>query len=409
MADRVSDWRDWRVRSLPSATRTMQSTAMLVSLRQCERPTMPEALPLLKRGGAGVVLGGPITDVTHSTAIAVADNTLFGPRAASLAGDRGPLLVADTGHHRLLLWRQTPVVDGTPADLVIGQARFSGQGRNAGFGIGPTTLNAPAGVASDGEILALADAWNHRVLLWHGLPRYSNQPADVVLGQEDFRSGNPNRGLGQPTAASLNWCSGVAIHKGRLYVADTGNRRVVMWEKVPLSNGAPADLVLGQRDFTTRDTEAGAETGPRGMRWPHAIAAVADMLFVADAGSSRIMGWRGQPVVNGAACDIVLGQKSLTGSNHNRGRGVPTDATLNMPYGLALAGDVLLVADTANSRLLGFDLPQLSMGIAASRLSGQPTFSENGENRWKSATRDITVLAVRDHLYQEHGCHCRFR
>jgi hypothetical protein len=313
---------------------------------------------------------------------------MFGPRGVHLVRPGGPLVVCDTGHHRLLVWTSAPTDDHIPADLLIGQPSFASEGRNAGGSPGPATLNVPTGVAGDSRVLAVADAWNHRVLLWHDLPRTSNRMADVVLGQASFIESAPNRGESEPTAATLNWCYGVAIHDGRLFVADTGNRRVLMWERIPETNGAPADLVLGQRDFTSRDEGAGKGTNPVGMRWPHAIAVVANQLFVADAGSSRIMVWDGSPDRNGMACDFVLGQQDTTGSDHNRSRHDPTASSLNMPYGLAVMSDQLIVADTANSRLVGFDVTRLDMGASAGRLAGQRTFSDKGDNRWQLASRD---------------------
>ena len=46
----------------------------------------------------------------------------------------------------------------------------------------------------------------------------------------------------------------------------------------------------------------------------------------------------------------------------------------------------LAVADTANSRLLGYDA--FGMGAAAARLTGQGEFSGKGDNRWKAPARD---------------------
>jgi hypothetical protein len=346
------------------------------------------ATPLLDPGGARVVLGSRCEDGVLVSPIAPTAHTLFAPRGACLDGADGPLIVCDTGHHRLLCWNDAPICDHVPADLVIGQPGFTGERRNAGGTVGATTLNVPTGVAAKGGMLAVADAWNHRVLLWHDLPRRSNQPADVVVGQPDFASASANHGERTPTAATLNWCYGVAIHDGRLFVADTGNRRVLVWDTIPQRSGAAADLVLGQAEFGTRDEEAGAGPGPVGMRWPHAIVLAGGMLFVADAGSSRVMGWRGLPSRSGAACDFVLGQIDASGADHNRSRRRPTAATLNMPYGVTSLGGLLVVADTANSRLLGFDLMQLSTGAPAIQLSGQRTFEDAGDNRWVAPSRD---------------------
>src|SRR6202012_1212731 len=104
-----------------------------------------------------------------------------------------------------------------------------------------------------------------------GYPTASNRSADVVLGQADFSSNLANRGANAPRADTLNWCYGVTIVDGRLFVADSGNRRVLMWDRIPMVNGVSADLVLGQRDFTTRDENAGEGAGALGMRWPHGV------------------------------------------------------------------------------------------------------------------------------------------
>jgi hypothetical protein len=343
---------------------------------------------LLDPRGARVVLGTHAGMNGAVVPIAPAADTLFGPRGACLAHRAGPLFVCDTGHHRVLAWSEAPASDGTAADFLIGQPDFRSEGRNARGEIGPTTFNVPTGIAVAGDVLAVADAWNHRVLLWHGLPRDFNQPADVVLGQVDFGCGSANRGQQTPRADTLHWCYGVLIHDGHLFVADSGNRRVLVWNSIPQVNGAPADLVLGQRDFATRDEGASEGVGNFGMRWPHAIAVVQDMVLVADAGSSRIVVWRRLPAQSGAACDFVLGQSSFTAFDHNRGAYYPTASTLNMPYGLAVHAGRLVVADTANSRLLGFDIAQLGMSASAARLAGQIGFEDKGDNRWSAAAHD---------------------
>jgi hypothetical protein len=346
------------------------------------------ARPLLSAGGARVVLGGEALANGLAQSIVPSASTLFGPRGACLAGERGPLFVCDTGHHRLMIWRSLPLGDQADADIVIGQPDFSREGRNAKSEVGAATLNMPTGVAACDGVLAVADAWNHRILIWHGYPETSNQPADVVLGQADFTGGIANRGFDAPAADTLNWCYGVAIAAGRLIVCDTGNRRVLVWNEIPTANGTAADLVLGQRDFVTRDDNAGQAGGALGMRWPHGIAATRGMLLVSDAGNNRVMVWRTFPRVIGQPCDFVLGQTDFMGLDHNRASYYPTSSAMNMPYGLTVQGGLLVVTDTANSRLLGFELDGLSMDTPAIALAGQPLFSDKGDNRWRFASRD---------------------
>jgi hypothetical protein len=59
-----------------------------------------------------------------------------------------------------------------------------------------------------------------------------------------------------------------------------------------------------------------------------------------------------------------------------------------MPYGLAVQHGRLVVADTANSRLLGFDRDALVTGAGATRLAGQADFAAKGDNRWSFPARD---------------------
>jgi hypothetical protein len=373
---------------------------MRVSLAQARPPsslgtsldvgeqTRSLARPLLAEGGPRVILGGQPGSNGLAQPIVPGPSTMFGPRGACLATPDGPLFVCDTGHHRLLVWHRTPASDHTPADLLIGQPDFSREGRNAKAEVGAATFNVPTGVAAVDGVLAVADAWNHRVLLWFGYPDTSNHPADVVLGQADFRGGVANRGAAGPEAGTLNWCYGVVITRGHLIVADTGNRRVLVWDRIPMANGTPADLVLGQRDFTTRDENAGCDAGPLGMRWPHGIVVVDNAILVVDAGNNRVMAWRNFPASNGVPCDFVFGQPDTASVDHNRAAYSPTAGTMNMPYGLTVLGDRIVVADTANSRLLGFDAAGLGMAATASWLTGQRAFTDKGDNRWGPPVRD---------------------
>ena len=344
--------------------------------------------PLLATTGARVILGERASVMGVAQPIVPARDTMFGPRGACLASPQGPLFVCDTGHHRLLIWTKPPSQDHIPADFLIGQPDFKHEGRNAKGDVTSSTLNVPTGVAANNDVLAIADAWNHRVLIWHGYPKHSNQPADVVLGQADFSGGLANRGSDTAKADTLNWCYGVAIIDGRLFVADTGNRRVLMWYRVPTLSGTRPDVVLGQTDFTTRDENGGNEPSSMSMRWPHGMAIAGGRLLVADAGNNRVMVWNRIPTQNGAPCDFVLGQRDTSSVDHNMATYYPTAAAMNMPYGLAVMGDTLAVADTANSRLLGFDLSNLSMGSSAERLAGQVVFANKGDNRWGSSKRD---------------------
>lgn len=367
---------------------------MRVRLGSTLRPPAPQQdLPapqaLLAAAGPQACLGATLAADGLAQPVRPEAGTLFGPRGACLLAPEGPLWVADTGHHRLLGWSRRPAHDGIPADWVIGQPAFDREGRNAKEAVSAATLNVPTGIARCGDGgLVVADAWNHRVLIWREAPRASGVPADVVLGQADGASGAANRGADRPDAASLFWPYGVHWDGRHLWVADSGNRRVLMWQGLPTRDGQPADRVLGQRDFSQRDENGGGEPDARSLRWPHAVASWHGRLCVADAGNNRVLLWDRVPEVDDAPADQVLGQAGFGEVDNNQSRYWPDAATLNMPYGLAAAGDWLVVADTANSRLLGWHIDDLRHGAPARALAAQPDFGAKGDNRWQLPARD---------------------
>jgi hypothetical protein len=343
---------------------------------------------MLDPRGPSVVLGHQCHADALASPIAPSTDSLFGPRGAAIASDTGHLIVCDTGHHRLLIWNGIPDTDGQAADIVIGQDGFQAEGRNGKRVPGAATLNVPTGVAAQNGVLAVADAWNHRVLIWTRMPERNNQPADIVLGQADFEQVKANRGGDAAGADTLNWCYGVALIGGKLLVADTGNRRVLIWNGLPSENGQPADVVVGQDDFTCRDENAGRDAGLTGMRWPHGLAMIGRRLLVSDAGNNRIMVWDRIPDRPGAPCDFVLGQKDGQSLEHNRGTYLPSAQSLNMPYSLSASDEWLITADTANSRLIGWQVNEIEPDAEARGIAGQPNFTSKGDNRWQPAVRD---------------------
>ncbi len=363
--------------------------------------TVTQGKPLLDPAGARVILGTdggmlaePITPLPHR---------LFGPRGVCLHED-GSLWVSDTGHHRLLGWKTVPTVDDMPADILLGQPAFGREGRNAKGPVSPATLNVPTGIAAFRGGLAVADPWNHRVLIWRQKPSGPDHPADIILGQADGHSALANRGMDVPRADTMHWAYGVSGLGDRLIVCDSGNRRVLIFDD-PQQTGQSADLVLGQEGFDCRDENAGGPVSARSMRWPHMAIGWRGGLAVADAGNNRVMIWDGFPRRNGQAADAMLGQSEMTGCDFNMTAYYPSARAVNMPYALAVLNERLVVADTANSRLLAFS--GTSMAAFADRLNGQPDFAAKGDNRWGPAERDTlcwpyglsargSVLAVAD-------------
>ncbi|MEZ5093473.1 NHL repeat-containing protein [Nocardioides sp.] len=308
--------------------------------------------------------------------------TMYAPRGVWTDGTR--VVAADTGNHRVLLWHRLPETDGTPADVVLGQLDDHTEGPAAG-GRGPSEgMNLPTGVLVHEGRLVVADAWHHRLLVWDTLPDATGTPPDHVLGQPDPDQVEPNAG-GEPTAASFYWPFGVAVVDGRCYVADTGNRRVLVWRDGLPEAGQPADVVLGQPTPGAREENRGEGVGPASFRWPHAFASDgAGGVWVADAGNHRLLRWLEHPDVDRPA-DAVLGQPDLaTGEEFPY---VPQEGRLRFPYGLTATADGIAVADTADNRVL-LHPHSATTHDRPSGVLAQPTYTANGENRWERVAAD---------------------
>jgi len=197
-----------------------------------------------------------------------------GPRSlcnpGGLAFDRQDnLYVADLDNQRVLLFRD-PLRQGDTADQVFGQADFRQRSCNRGSGRpGPGTLclaidqstpvphldvgSGALAVDGDGN-LYVGDSLNTRVLIFRD-PLTTDPLADAVLGQDGsfaraLRGTGPER-FGASIGGSIFGVlaiGGLAIGpRGELYVADTTNDRLLVFEQ-PLKDDR-ADRVFGHPDF----------------------------------------------------------------------------------------------------------------------------------------------------------------
>lgn len=324
---------------------------------------------------------------------------LYAPRGVFLNDDY--LVAADSGNHRVMIWKGIPTEDATPADVVLGQPDFESEGPRAGGSDSSRGMHLPTGVKVIDGRLFVADSWHHRIMVWRSVPDENFVPPDYVIGQSDLESITENRGRAACASDSLYWCYGFNFVNGKFYVADTGNRRVVGWNSIPEAN-QPADFVIGQDDFETNLENRGLVNGanPKSFRWVHDIAGNDDVIYFADAGNHRILGWNGT-LDSDRDADLVIGQENFE-KNGEFPYIKQGPSRLRFPYSLAVDGNVIAVADTANNRVLFWDeLPRSGVFRPAERVFGQVSFDENGENRWKMVDRDTLCWVYGIHLHRD--------
>ena len=296
------------------------------------------------------------------------------PRGVYAANNQ--LFVSDTGRNRVFIWNEIPKTEYQEPDVVLGQIDNTETGRNSGGEATASSLHYPSGIWSNGSILIVADAWNHRVLIWHSLPTENGQPADVVLGQPDFESNKTNvSGIGNdPTAQTLNWPYGVFSDGQRLWIADTGNRRILYFNAIPTENYAFADKVIGKSTFTTRDYNNDEPI------WPYSIK-VNDkgQMAVADTQFYRVLVWSNKEDAFTKSADIIIGQENFDACGQNQFRLSPEANTLNWTYDACFYKDGILVNDTGNSRILKFDKIPTKNNAFPEAVIGREDFKTSSE------------------------------
>lgn len=315
-------------------------------------PTVNQAAPDLILGQASSttnVIGGMLSAQTISA-------------PSSITGDETRLMIADPGSHRILLWNSHPVIQQGPADLVLGQADLTSNTANSG-GLSAQSLSGATSVHWDHTRLLAADSGNHRVLIWNSLPTANQSAASVVLGQPGFVSGTANNG--GISSMRLNNPTSVFSDGTRLFVADTGNHRILIWNSMPTSNSAAADIVLGQASFVASTPGTSASQ----FNAPNAVFSDGTRLFVSDSGNHRVLIWNSVPTVSQTPADLVLGQPTLIAGIANNG-GVSAQS-LSAPTQIFVDAGRLYVADSGNHRVLQWNVIPTMTRAAADRAIGQ--------------------------------------
>src|ERR1039457_6281420 len=259
------------------------------------------------------------TTIGSASGVAVAGDMLFvadSNRVGAAPSNNRVLIFANLSSQLPAPTAELPYNNKCPvcvgaATVVLGQPDFVTTTQNNV----PTqnSLRNPQGVASDGVHLVVADTDDNRILIWNHIPTTNNQNADVVIGQANFTA-NALPG-NTPNANSMRGPEGVWIQNGKLFVADTQNNRVLIYNHIPTTNGVAADLVLGAPNFTTYvnpDISQQTSTATASdMLNPVSVTSDGVRLFVSDLGYNRVLIFNNIPTPNGAAADVALGQPDL--------------------------------------------------------------------------------------------------
>ena len=297
---------------------------------------------------ADLVLGQPdffsaVTNYPTNDPNILNDQGLSFPEGLAI-DSKGDLWVADFGNARVLRFAKPfNQAQGSlqKANLVVGQQNFFAKVTDASS----QTMSSPYGIVftASGHLL-VSDRSLNRVLFF---TKPSN--ADFVNGQSAFSViGQPD--FGPHTTGSLSNPSLIAVDSDdRLYVADTGNNRIVVYRNVPTAGNDPAP------SFSLTSANSGQTiVSPTGV---FASQLTGD-IWVANTNSSTVLRF--------PRFDTLAGRTAPTASLASFG---PLAVTLD-------AFDNPIVVESANR--VAFYFPLFDLSGAAGGLNGR--FSGNAAN-----------------------------
>ncbi|NUN70465.1 MAG: T9SS type A sorting domain-containing protein, partial [Bacteroidetes bacterium] len=180
------------------------------------------------------------------------------------------------------------------------------------------------------------------------------------------------------TASKMSSPNSVYVDgEGRLYVTDSGNKRVLRFDSAATkAAGAAADGVLGKPDFVTNTPGTASQSNLGSLRYVYGDAA--GRLYVIGEDHNRILVYLdAKNKANGANADYVFGQPDFTTS---AALNPPTASSFNTPRALYV-DDLyarIFVADYNNHRVLRFDIPRAGQkSLTLTSPNGGETWSVN--------------------------------
>lgn len=361
---------------------------------------------------------------------------------AGLAFDpSGRLFIADSSN-RVVVYAP-PFAIGQASVRVMGVVTTPNAPLVSASTLGALTSNGrampPQGIFFIGSNPYVVDTGNARILGYNPFAQWPAEssafspPAQAVIGQIGFTSGLSNQSLAQPNATTfagpqpnpfVGGPVSAAFDGTNLYVADSGNNRVLAFPEQQVGSFTLATRLLGQSDFEYNSLNRidGREVGFSGNTGSCSVngalpfllggSAAIDRsstpphLYIADPLNNRILAYRDYRKVNAdVTADLVIGQPDLSTALVNYPSNSPTQTNaqgLWSPEGLAVdANGNLYVADTCNARVLRFPapfaetsagLPQANLVLGQTSMLGQPIKDVSGQTM--SSTYGVAFTAA---------------
>lgn len=330
-----------------------------VADRDNHRILIFNSLPTSNTATADVVVG-QAGFTTGFTTAANAGGTISAqgfdqPQHVSVSAN-GTMFVTDLMNHRVLIYNSVPQTNGASANTVIGQPGFTTGVLNNGTLVAAARLNSPAAASMIQGRLYIADQANNRIVVFNSIPTSNGASASFAIGQGDTSTTTSGTDYSAQSSYMNSPYDMFADQSSpqRLYVADGGNHRVLVYTALPTTADVRANFVIGQSGPTGNVANRVSMAAPadNSLNQPRSIVAQNNKLAIADQGNNRILFFDLPINADDPVATHVLGQTDFISG----GAGT-TQTTFNIVKGLIFDSGYIWAADRANHRVKVIALP----------------------------------------------------
>jgi len=331
----ANDQPDLKIQNTNSSHGGLTATAnyLIVSEFNPNRVSIFNGIPTSSSATPNVVLGAP--DFNTNTLL---DNYNV-IQNANVWSDGSHLFIGSDFDRRLSVWKNLPNQSVAVPDIVyknIGVGGVTGygnklvvtdpsgkvyiwnelplNGENFDIELGPQLgggmqLSMAWGVAADADYMFVGDRGQNKIFVWQGgIPTTARAPDFTLNVDQPYQISTDGQHLAVASmengiyiwdlplnpanlspnvymsrfTLNLNLPQGVFVHGTRLFVADTSNDRVFIWNSLPTAGNEAPNIVLGQKNFTDVVGSTSAKDGlymPRGLSFDGSFLWVGEFKF----------------------------------------------------------------------------------------------------------------------------------
>ena len=140
-------------------------------------------------------------------------------------------------------------------------------------------------------------------------------------------------------------------------IADTQFYRILVWNDKNDAFSRPANIIIGQENFNAcGQNQFRLSPEANTLNWTYDACFYKEGILVNDTGNSRVLGFDSIPKTNNAPADWLIGRPDFQTSSEYKGNLTGTQSAIYWPFSITTQNNQLFIADTGNHRIIICDL-----------------------------------------------------